>query len=178
MDPSYQNLVRAICSGQDDLKRFRQLLVQTVMATDIADAELRTARNQRWDKAFAKKDLMTDASVRNDEDKAELDADKNRKATIVLEHLLQASDIAHTMQHWEVFKKWVRLAGIAYREERAISVSVARQFYCSPILLPTKPCRMRSFSERCILPICMAVRTKTLVTFGTLGKLAFSSFTL
>ena len=24
----------------------------------------------------------------------------NRKATIVIEHLIQASDVAHTMQHW------------------------------------------------------------------------------
>jgi 3'5'-cyclic nucleotide phosphodiesterase len=113
MDPGYQNLVRTICSGQDELKRFRQLLVQTVMATDIADADLRTARNQRWDKAFAKQALSMDASaIGNPEEESESDADRNRKATIVLEHLLQASDIAHTMQHWEVFKKWVRLIDI------------------------------------------------------------------
>jgi hypothetical protein len=30
----------------------------------------------------------------------------NRKATIVIEHLIQASDIAHTMQHWHVYRKW------------------------------------------------------------------------
>ncbi|CAB9531964.1 Guanylate cyclase (Partial), partial [Seminavis robusta] len=30
----------------------------------------------------------------------------NRKATIVLEHLMQASDVSHTMQHWVVFRKW------------------------------------------------------------------------
>ena len=30
----------------------------------------------------------------------------HRKATIVLEHLIQASDVAHTMQHWYVFVKW------------------------------------------------------------------------
>ena len=29
-----------------------------------------------------------------------------RKATIVMEHLIQASDVAHTMQHWLVFRKW------------------------------------------------------------------------
>jgi hypothetical protein len=26
----------------------------------------------------------------------------HRKATIVLEHIIQASDVAHTMQHWYV----------------------------------------------------------------------------
>jgi hypothetical protein len=30
----------------------------------------------------------------------------NRKATIVVEHLIQASDVAHTMQHWHVFVQW------------------------------------------------------------------------
>ncbi len=31
---------------------------------------------------------------------------RNRKATIVIEHLIQASDVAHTMQHWHVYSKW------------------------------------------------------------------------
>jgi hypothetical protein len=30
----------------------------------------------------------------------------NRKATIVIEHLIQASDAAHTMQYWHVYIKW------------------------------------------------------------------------
>ena len=30
----------------------------------------------------------------------------NLKATIVMEHLIQASDVAHTMQHWEIYLKW------------------------------------------------------------------------
>ena len=32
--------------------------------------------------------------------------DVNRKATIVIEHLIQASDVSHTMQHWEVYREW------------------------------------------------------------------------
>ena len=27
-------------------------------------------------------------------------------ATIVIEHLIQASDVAHTMQHWHVYTRW------------------------------------------------------------------------
>ena len=27
-------------------------------------------------------------------------------STIVIEHLIQASDIAHTMQHWHIYRKW------------------------------------------------------------------------
>jgi 3'5'-cyclic nucleotide phosphodiesterase len=28
------------------------------------------------------------------------------RATIVIEHLIQASDVSHTMQHWHVYRKW------------------------------------------------------------------------
>jgi hypothetical protein len=30
----------------------------------------------------------------------------NRKATTVIEYVIQASAIAHTMQHWHIFRKW------------------------------------------------------------------------
>ena len=62
---------------------------QTVLATDIADKELKVLRNTRWDSAFAETEREE-----NPRDTV------NRKATIVIEHLIQASDVAHTMQHW------------------------------------------------------------------------------
>ena len=68
-------------------------LFLVVMATDIMDKDLGAARKARWEKAF------------NGEEENKVVA-VNRKATIVLEHLMQASDVAHTMQHWNVFKKW------------------------------------------------------------------------
>eukprot|EP00980_Cylindrotheca_fusiformis_P025408 scaffold13613_cov114-Cylindrotheca_fusiformis.AAC.5 len=67
------------------------------MATDIADKELQTLRKNRWDTAFSE----TFASMTESETTRE-----DRKATIVIEHLIQASDVSHTMQHWHVFKKW------------------------------------------------------------------------
>ena len=73
--------------------------VTVVMATDIMDKDLGAARKARWAKAFAE----------GEEDEVEEKGSPiaiNRKATIVLEHLMQASDVAHTMQHWHVFKKW------------------------------------------------------------------------
>ena len=53
------------------------------------DKELIALRNARWEKAFSGKGL----SEEEDETVA-----RNRKATIVIEHLIQASDVAHTMQ--------------------------------------------------------------------------------
>lgn len=95
MDESYKNLRKAIYTTHAGLIRFRQLLVNSVMATDIVDKELKALRNARWDKAFSKD--------HRDEDARDT---QNRKATIVIEHLIQASDVSHTMQHWHIYRKW------------------------------------------------------------------------
>ena len=60
------------------------------MATDIVDKDLKALRNARWERAF-KKSGGSDAE--------DSKAANDRKATIVIEHLLQASDVAHTMQY-------------------------------------------------------------------------------
>ena len=84
MNKDFDELREAICCNDVELGRFRQLVVNSVMATDIMDKDLKQRRNEAWDKAFAAQD-NTKANV-------------NRKATIVIEHLIQASDVAHTMQ--------------------------------------------------------------------------------
>ena len=96
MEPSYAKLRSCIYHNEAELLRFRQLLVNIVMATDIADKELGALRKARWQVAFS--DDSSDGSSPL--------LDKNRKATIVLEHLIQASDVCHTMQHWHIFRKW------------------------------------------------------------------------
>ena len=90
-DNQFNKLRSVICANDDDLSRFRQLIVNAVMATDIADKELKALRNNRWDKAFHKE---AEQLRENPNDAV------NRKATIVIEHLIQASDVSHTMQHW------------------------------------------------------------------------------
>lgn len=51
------------------------------------DRQLRAQRKARWDKAF-------DETAKPILEKEDTD----RKATIVIEHIIQASDVAHTMQ--------------------------------------------------------------------------------
>ena len=97
-DECFADLRRAIYQTPQEKQRFRQLVVNAVMATDIADKELKTLRNQRWAKAF-----NTDGNLAPEESPKDA---IDRKATIVIEHLIQASDIAHTMQHWHVYRKW------------------------------------------------------------------------
>jgi hypothetical protein len=96
MEDQFLDLRRAIYTTQSELQRFRQMVVNTIMATDIMDKDLKKLRNDRWEKAFSNGSVV--GSSRKEE--------SDRKATIVIEHLIQASDVSHTMQHWQVYRKW------------------------------------------------------------------------
>lgn len=76
------------------------MVVQVVLATDIFDKELNDLRKSRWNRAF---------SGDQDEMHNEL------RATIVIEHIIQASDVSHTMQHWHIYRKWVRAVRMGCR---------------------------------------------------------------
>jgi 3'5'-cyclic nucleotide phosphodiesterase len=104
MCPKFGNLRAAIAPSEPELGRFRQIMVNSVMATDIFDKELAALRKKRWTRAF------------DDATAEEQNTVRSLKATIVMEHLLQASDVAHTMQHWHVYQKWnQRLFNEMYR---------------------------------------------------------------
>merc|ERR1712196_119295 len=111
LQKDYKDLRKAICETRQEEQRFRQLVVNAVCATDIVDKDLKLARNQRWQKAFTSMVTPKDSML------------NHRKATIVIEHIIQASDVAHTMQHWHVYIKWnERLYSEmlkAYKEGRA-----------------------------------------------------------
>ena len=78
--------------------RTMQWVVTAVMSTDIVDKDLKNLRNDRWEQAFSENNTASTSSSPME--------DLNRKATIVVEHIIQASDISHTMQHWHVYLKW------------------------------------------------------------------------
>lgn len=77
MESRFVALRNFIYSNPDELKRFRQLMVNTVLATDIFDKELQTLRKNRWDKAFRRFGQSVDSSAEDN---------VSRKATIVIEH--------------------------------------------------------------------------------------------
>ena len=89
MEGQYQDLRNCIYTNQTELERFRQLVVNSVMATDIVDKELGALRKGRWNKAFSSEDGDDEESEKEQTD---------RKATIVIEHLIQAADVSHMMQ--------------------------------------------------------------------------------
>jgi 3'5'-cyclic nucleotide phosphodiesterase/Adenylate and Guanylate cyclase catalytic domain len=93
--PRFHELRRCIYQTEAECVRFRNIVVNCVLATDIFEKEGSALRNARWDAAFHEKEKAPDHVL-----------DMNRKATIVLDHIILASDVAHTMQHWHVYKKW------------------------------------------------------------------------
>jgi len=93
MEKEFDDLRACIYGNEEEFTRFRQVVVNIVLATDIMDKELGGLRKARWEKAFNKPD-----SSRNLLQVEDSHTQTNRKATIVLEHLIQASDVAHTMQ--------------------------------------------------------------------------------
>jgi class 3 adenylate cyclase len=99
MDERFNELRNTLCATEEELGRFRQLVINSVMATDIMDKDLKALRDGRWSKAFLEAPQTLESARDTD----------NRKATIVIEHLMQASDIAHTMQHFDIYQKWNEL---------------------------------------------------------------------
>ncbi|CAJ1941243.1 unnamed protein product [Cylindrotheca closterium] len=95
MSDTYRNLHKCLFESLEEKQRLRHLLVNCVMATDIFDQNLRETRKIRWEKVFHKNSA---ASYEDDE--------SNTKATIVIEQLMQASDVSHTMQKWELYQEW------------------------------------------------------------------------
>ncbi len=140
MQPKYSDLQMCIFATKEEYARFRQLVVNSVLATDIFDPELKALRNMRWDRAFHSDELKRDfdgLSIDNPSSRFDAEGEScendiaesvtttatskssdssskkqkqqistNRKATIVIEHMIQAADVAHTMQHWNVYKRW------------------------------------------------------------------------
>ncbi|CAB9517391.1 Receptor-type guanylate cyclase gcy [Seminavis robusta] len=92
MGEQFEELRDCLFTNNKELYRFRQVIVNVVLATDIFDPELNGLRKKRWERAFS----------------TEISDDENRdlRATIVIEHIIQASDVSHTMQHWHIYRKW------------------------------------------------------------------------
>jgi len=99
MDESYKNLQQVLYTTKSELRLLRQLAVNSIMATDIFDNDAKESREKRWNQAFGS--LRTQSQREMSVDDFEC-----LQATLILEHVLQASDAIHAMQHHTVFRKW------------------------------------------------------------------------
>jgi 3'5'-cyclic nucleotide phosphodiesterase len=142
MDDNFSCLRNTIYQTECEYRRFRQLVVNSVLATDIMDRDLGKLRKDRWNNAFSEGALQQESCEQL----------TNSKATIVIEHLIQASDVAHTMQHWHIYTKWnARLFEemyLAYRDGRAES-NPADNWYQGEI----------GFYDFYIIPLAMKLRS-------------------
>jgi hypothetical protein len=96
MDIKYLELRSCIYTTQSELRRFRQLVVNCVIATDLFDPEMKAMRDKRWEKEFGN----------TFQDSKDVFCLGNRQATIIIEHIMQVSAVSHAMQHWHVYCKW------------------------------------------------------------------------
>lgn len=103
MEPAYSNLRKHIYTTTTEYKCFRQIVVNCIMATDICDKDLIKARNKRWDLAFSSGPSPKPEGCHDEDYYCE---SNSRKATVVVEHLIQLSDVSHTMQHWHMYRRW------------------------------------------------------------------------
>ena len=96
MEPTYDKLQSCLFQSEEELSLFRQVVVNAVMATDFADEDARATREDRWEKAFGghKEGYLSSEDLHN------------LRATVLIEIIIQASDVIHGMQHWEIFRKW------------------------------------------------------------------------
>jgi 3'5'-cyclic nucleotide phosphodiesterase len=94
-DPAYGKLRNTIYETDSELRRFRQVLVHTTLATDLYSGR-ESRQRALWQRAFGPSSLKLTGST-------EL---AQRRAALVLACTLQASHAAHTMQHWHVYRKW------------------------------------------------------------------------
>lgn len=122
MGEQFKDLQACIFANEKEIARFRHYVVNLVMATDIFEKEMKLKREERWKKAFnydnescvdqsvttttKSHDSFLGVSERTKRSGVSEQAAANLKATIVLEHIIQAADVSHTMQHWKVYKKW------------------------------------------------------------------------
>jgi hypothetical protein len=108
MADNYSDLRTLLYDTQEEFNRFRQLCINCVIATDIFDKDLKAFREGRWNSVFA-----SESSTLTDEEAWHC------KATITIEYIIQASDVAHTMQHWHVYQSWNRLVMEMYAAYKA-----------------------------------------------------------
>jgi 3'5'-cyclic nucleotide phosphodiesterase len=108
MDSRFADLQDCIFATDTELKHFRQIVVNAVLATDLFDCELRDMRETRWKMSMDRDTAPTNASSWTAED-------VNRRTTVVVDLIAQASSVSHAMQHFTIYNKWhLRLLAETY----------------------------------------------------------------
>lgn len=97
MTPNFVNLRSAIYTNRTEMQRFRKILVNAIIATDVTDRDQKIYRDASWKKSFERGTGLRDLPPNEVRD---------MKATTVIEHLMQAADYIHMMQSFGTYLKW------------------------------------------------------------------------
>lgn len=142
LQPEFQDLQDSIFASDDEYSRFRSLVVNLVLATDIMDIELGSQRKQRWAKAF--NNAKSEASFNDEDIDTRVSKDTNRKATIVVSIAFVGTGVLST---------WAMPLNPNNRPVFFISLSISSKPQMLPIQCSTGMCSgsgMSVFSERCM----------------------------
>lgn len=104
MEPCFRVLRGCIYQTEEEMERFRSLLSHSIMSTDISSKEASIERHSRWERTFASTTVD-----KWEEKKFPEELVTTQKAMVVIEHIIQLSDVSHTLQHMNVFAKWNKL---------------------------------------------------------------------
>lgn len=96
VDTEFTDLQKLLFVNESELQRFRQVLVNCLLSTDLSNGKSQARRDKRWESAFH---TEFENNSLQEEEKMDL------KATAIVECLVQASDVSHAMQHWKVYQK-------------------------------------------------------------------------
>lgn len=100
MTADYDELRSAIYCDASEKRRFRQVLVNSIIATDFLDPKMQQHRETNWNKAFAEK---SKSKRRNHLDASEK---RNLQITGIIECTMQFADSSHRGQPYVTYLKW------------------------------------------------------------------------
>lgn len=109
MDDDFSQLRDCIYTNRNEFRRFRQLLVNAILSTDLDDIDSQKRRHARWEKAF---DSQIDDNNNNNSNMERRGSNhmstfqNDSCATVLYEHIMIAADWAHTIQHWQTYRKF------------------------------------------------------------------------
>lgn len=156
-DESFAELRSVVHATPEEYQRFWQVVTHGVLATDLYDEALHHWRDGRWKKAQKLLLLADNAEQHPDQPNPRT----NLHATLLVESLLQASYVSHSMQHWQVFQKWNERL---YLEKQISSRSDAGS---RPVMGSYYSWQMDWLDVK-VIPL--AVRLKSCGMFGSAGE--------
>jgi len=116
MSEKYRYIRTMIAATKQEWARFRQVVVNCVLATDTMDQDFWDERRDQWAICFGENATA-----------GESQAHKNQKATIFMEYIVQSAVTGPSMQHYQIFIKWFRRR-ILQSHDRASDAGQSNEF--------------------------------------------------